>query len=248
MLHRVQRSIRNVRDLGIGRRDIWTNARMAFADVPVDPKAVRDWLPWPLSLASPPRATVFIADYPKTTFGSVYREAAVLVHVRLFGVRMAFCPWMVVDDDRALILGRELLGYPKKMADIRFQEKGGELSASVLRHGVEVMRIEGAIGDVDAAPAPGIGRRAVNLRGLMSFAPNHLLVFRPVETIHECRTLDARVTLRSSPDDPIGVATGPAERASIRTCDIGSSLWQMPLRAVPVPATFTLSQLELRVR
>lgn len=248
MFDRIRRSVRTLRELGFGRHDIWTNARMVFADVPVDPVAVRDWLPCPLTLASPPRASVFIADYPRTTFGSVYREAAVLVHVRLLGVPMVFCPWMVVDDDRALILGRELLGYPKKMADIRFEESGDRFTGSVTRHGAEVLRLEGAIGEVEASPRPGIGQRAVNLRGLMTFMHGHLLVFRPTETVRECRRVDARVTLRSSPDDPIGVAVGHAENASIRTCDIGSSLLSPPMRVYPVPATFSLSQFALRVQ
>jgi acetoacetate decarboxylase len=248
MLEPLRRSFRNVRALGLGRRDIWSNARMVFADVPVDAAAVRGWLPAPLRLASPARATVFIADYPQTTFGSAYREAALLVHVRLLGVPMVFCPWMVVDDDRALILGRELLGYPKKMAEIRFAEAGGRFEGAVTRHGVEVMRIEGAVGDVEPAPAPGIGRRAVNLRSLLSLLPGHLLVFRPLETVHTCHRLAAHVMLRSSVDDPIGVAAGDATGATIRTCDIGAARLALPLRAWPVAPTFALGQLELRVR
>ncbi len=248
MLDQLRRSLRNVRDLGFGRPDIWTGARMVFADVPVDPAAVRDWLPAPLRLAAPARATVFIADYPATTFGSVYREAAVLLHVRLFGVAMAFCPWMVVDDDRALILGRELLGYPKKLAEIHFAEEGGRFEGAVVRHGVEVMRIEGAIGGREPAPPPGIGQRAVNLRSLMSFLPGHLLVFRPRETVRDCCRLDARVALRSAPDDPIGIAAGDATAATIRTCDVGAAPFAVPLRAFPVAPTFALDQLALRVR
>ncbi len=249
MLDQLQRSLKNVRGLGFGRRDIWTRARMVFADVPVDADAVRSWLPPPLRLARPARATVFIADYPETTFGSVYREAAILLHVRLLGVPMVFCPWMVVDDDRALILGRELLGYPKKLAAIELVEAGDRCTGTVTRRGVEVMRIEGVIGAAEPAPPPpGIGRRTVNLRSLMSFLPGHLLVFRPRETVHACHRVDATVSLRSAPDDPIGVAAGPASGATIRTCDIGMARLSMPLRAFPVAPTFALGQLALRVR
>jgi acetoacetate decarboxylase len=248
MLDHLQLAFRNVRALGFGRRDIWTGARMAFADLPVDAAAVRGWLPPPLRLASPARATIFIADYPQTTFGSVYREAAVLLHVRLLGIPMVFCPWMVVDDDRALILGRELLGYPKKMAEIHFEERDGRFEGSVVRHGTEVMRLEGTIGEPHPAPPPGIGRRGVNLRTLMSFLPGHLLVFRPVETIHACHHLAARAVLRSSPDDPIGIAQGEATSATIRTCDIGTSPLAPPLRTFPVGPAFALGQLDLRVR
>lgn len=247
MLSRIRKSAKKVVGLGLGRRDIWTNARMVLAEIPIDESAVQGWLPWPLRLAAPARATVFIADYPETTFGSVYREAAVLLHVRLLGVPMVFCPWMVVDDDRALILGRELLGYPKKMAEIAFAESDGSFTGSVVRRGVELLRIEGTLSVPDPAPLPGIGRRAVNVRTLMSFLPGHLLVFRPHETIHGCHRLDARVVMRSSPEDPIGIAAGAATAASIRTCDIGAPAVPPPLRVWPVAAPFNLSQIELRV-
>lgn len=247
MFNRIRQSAEKVVGLGFGRRNIWTNARMAFAELPIDASAVGDWLPSPLKLVSPARASVFIADYPETTFGSVYREAAVLLQVRLFGVPMVFCPWMVVDDDRALILGRELLGYPKKMAEISFAERDGHFTGSVVRRGVEVMRIEGDVGSLDPAPAPGIGRRAVNVRTLMGFLPGHLLVFRPRETVQVCNRLEAKVVLRSSPEDPIGIASGEALAATIRTCDIGAPALPPPLRIWPVAAPFNLSQLELRV-
>lgn len=248
MLARVRKSARNVVDLGLGRRDIWKNARMAFADVPVDASAVAGWIPFPLRLATPARASVFVADYPETTFGSVYREAAVLLHVRFLGVPMVFCPWMVVDDDRALILGREVLGYPKKLADIRYDESDGNFTGTVTRHGVEVMRIEGAVGAREVPAPPGIGRLAVNSRGLMSFLPGHLLVFRPIETVRSCRPLAARVVLRSSEDDPIGIAAGDALGATLRVCDIGARAFPPPTRTFPVGPAFNLSQVALRVR
>lgn len=248
MLDRLRRSAHNVLDLGLGRRDVWHDARMAFAELPIDEAVARSWLPCPLRLASPARATVFIADYPETTFGSRYREAAVLLHVRFFGVPMVFCPWMVVDDDRALILGREMLGYPKKMADIRFEEQDGRFSGAVTRHGAEVMRIEGEVGALDRSPPPGIGRRAINVRSLLGFLPGHLLTFRPEETVHVCHRLSARVTLTSSKDDPIGIARGEPIVATLRTCDIGAPLFPPPLRLFPVPSPFVLSELDLRVR
>ncbi len=110
------------------------------------------------------------------------------------------------------------------------------------------MRIEGRIGGSHPSPPPGIGRRAVNVRTLMSFAPGHLFTFRPVETVHACRHLDATVQLRSSSEDPIGIASGDATGATIRSCDIGASPFPPPLRLFPVGAAFPLSQIPIRVR
>jgi acetoacetate decarboxylase len=42
---------------------------------------------------------------------------------------------MIVDDDTALALGREMLGYPKKMGAFRFDEQEKEIQASVSRRG-----------------------------------------------------------------------------------------------------------------
>ncbi len=229
--------------------NFWTKARMVFAEVPVDENVVREWLPFPLRLARPATATVFIADYPQTTFGSVYHEAAILLHVKFFGIPLVYCPWMIVDDDRALILGREMLGYPKKMGRFRFEESHGKFLGTVERNGKEVFRIEGGIGPAPlASPAPGIGRWAVNLRCLLSLLPGHLLLFRPRETVHQAAPMDARVTLTTADDDPIGIVTGAARNATIRTCDIGTKAFPPPLRVWPVGPFFIAKLMRLRVR
>lgn len=237
-------------DLGPRGSTFWTNARMVWAQVPVDAQVVKDWVPFPLRLAKPATASVFIADYPQTSFGSVYHEAAILLDVSLFGIPMQYCPWMIVDDDSALILGREVLGYPKKMGEFRFEEKDGRFTGSVSRGGNEVFRIEAALtGEMLAAPPPGIGRWQANLRNMLGFVPGHLLVFRPRETVHSAERLrDVKVTLVSTPDDPIGIATGPAGEATIRSCDIGAVAWPPPLRVFPVSAFFQAGLMSLRVR
>lgn len=237
------------RALGIGEKQLWTGARMVFAEVPVDEDVVRGWLPAGVTLARPARATVFIGDYPQTTFAPHYQEAALLVHVRLLGIVPAvFCPWMVLNNDRALILGRELLGLPKKLAEVSLRERNGRISGSVVRHGVELLRIEGRPGRAVKAPSPGLGQRVLAVRSLLNvLLPGHLLLFRPTETVHRCQALTgAKVVLRSGEDDPVGVATGPATDATVRTCDIGAGL--PPLRVLPVGPLFTARQMALRLR
>lgn len=249
MLAGLRRAIDEWRALGVGEELLWREARMVFAEVPVDADAVRDWLPFPLRLASPARATVFIGDYPHTTFAPHYQEAALLLHVRIFGVIPAvYCPWMVLNNDRALIIGREMLGLPKKIAEVSLRERNGRLVGSVMRNGVELLRIEGKAGRKVGKPAPGLGQRMVGLRSLMNvLVPGHLLVFHPRETVHRCHALGgAKVTLRSGEDDPVGIATGPAVNATVRTCDICAGL--PPLRLFPVGPMFPARQMKLRVR
>jgi len=88
---------------------IFEDAIFVALEVEIDPtKAVRAM---PLGLRPADRATLFVAHYPRTSFGSVYSEAGLFVHLR-FPRGAVHCPWMLVDDDVALITGRELLGYP----------------------------------------------------------------------------------------------------------------------------------------
>ena len=59
---------------------------------------------------------------------------------------------------------------------------------------------------------------------------------------------DGITGLEMHPSVNLGIATGEATRASIRTSNIGSSLFRLPLRVFPVAPTFSLSQLDLRLR
>lgn len=121
---------------------LWENARFVMTDVPLDKQEAQKILPLGMNLTAPPMATVFVVNYQNTAFTVPYKEAAFLIHVRTPLGKGLHCCWMVVDDDTALILGRELLGYPKKMADIRFEEKGGDVKASVTRRGTRVLAME----------------------------------------------------------------------------------------------------------
>jgi acetoacetate decarboxylase len=203
---------------------IWTNARLLAVDVAVSGAAVSALLPAALAVSDPPTATLFIADYPETLFGSVYREAAVLLHARDDQGAALHCPWMVVDDDTALILGRELLGFPKKLAEIELAESGERVVGTVRRRGTEIMRIEAALGSTEATPAPMFGRRMVNAIGtpvtgmkLVDLAPTE-------EVIHASRLAEAKVALCSSERDPLGdLQAAPAATARYLRLDMGKA-------------------------
>lgn len=227
----------------------WTNARMVFADLPVDPAVVKPWLPFPLRLSDPARVTFFIAHYPECVWGEPYHEVGLLVNVKLFGIfPMVHCAWMLVDDDTHLINGREMLGYPKKMAAIRFEEKDGKIFGTATRRGKEICRVEGVIGRPLDAPPPGIGRWSINARHLLTFTPGHLVMFLPKELkTHAANAIDLKVTLTPTESDPICRVIGPAENATIRTCDIGSAPVP-PIRIWPVGPFFQATLMQLRIR
>jgi acetoacetate decarboxylase len=111
---------------------------------------------------------------------------------------------MVVDDDAALILGRELLGYPKKLAEISLVESGSGVVGSVRRKGTEIMRIEASLGDREAEPGPFLGTRVVNAIGT-PITGTKLLDLPPTgEAIHASRRGEGKLTLTSSERDALG--------------------------------------------
>lgn len=181
---------------------VWPGARIAVFDADVNPRTARAWLPPGLRAAAPARATVFVADYPETTFGVAYREAGVLLHARRWGRPVLHCAWMAVDDDTALILGRELLGFPKKLAqiDFRFDEDGA--AARVRRRDAELiaLRIDGAAEPSDRIP---FAYPIVNVRGIPSVLPGMLLRMDVPQRVHRGRRGAMAVEVGGGAHDPL---------------------------------------------
>lgn len=202
---------------------LWTNAKVLAVDVSVSRDVAQAFLPEALSLAEPATATLFVADYPETAFGSVYREAAVLLHAGDDRGPALHCSWMVVDDDTALILGREVLGFPKKMAEIQLEEREGRAVGTVSRKGVELMRLEATIGEAETNPAPFFARRMVNAIGTLPTGMKRIDLPPAEEHIHSARVGEAKVALASSDRDPLADLR-PAASGSARLVhlDFGS--------------------------
>jgi acetoacetate decarboxylase len=210
---------------------MWDGARFILADVPLDKKQASAILPWGLKLTDPPTATLFICDYPKTAFTGAYKEAAVLVHVKtLFGTGVHCC-WMVVDDDTALILGREVLGYPKKMADIKYQETDSEVSARVTRRGVTVLSLVGRKGPPQNPAPPVFDIKTFNVSGPgQMYMIQPIWLFRAKEVIHESYQAEVEVTIRESAHDPIkALVSGNPVSGRLVVMDIVGSHYSFPV-------------------
>ncbi len=188
---------------------IYRDAHYLAVDVELDRAAARRWVPRPLSLADPPRAIVFQAFFPSTTFGSVYREAGVLFEVTHLRRRAVFSPWMLVDDDVALIAGRELLGYPKKLGELTWQHTGDHIRTSAHRRGHELLAIDGTLGAVIANPPPMLGRAHRNIRASLGVAIPKLIAFTPRERVVEVRHAQLDVRIGGSERVDLGGAWPP---------------------------------------
>jgi len=224
---------------------LYRDAHYLVADMDVDAAAARRWVPSPLRLASPATASIFTAWFPHNSFGSVYREAGLFLHVEHRGVRALFSPWMLVDDDVALIVGRELLGYPKKMGAIEFRIDGDRILGVAERRGSELVRMEGVLGERLVDPPPMLGRPHRNVRGSLGLAIPKVLAFTPREEPVEVRRAELDVRIGGSERDPLHeLGFGAVRAAYLHRVNLGASGIPVPVSAVS-PAWF-LRQLLLR--
>lgn len=223
----------NLREKRRNRRNSWDNARLVLADVPLDLKAVRKILPWGMRPSEPPMATLFFADYPTVAYPLFpYREAAMLVHVRTPLGRGRHCCWIIVDDDPAMILGREMLGFPKKTGVFAFEEKKETIRASITRRGVTVMSVRAVRGAKEASPQPVFFNKTFHTGGLgqfLAFSP--IWMFRPREVIRESYQAGIELILNESEHDPIArLVSGQPRNGRIVIMDIpGDSPYMLPV-------------------
>ena len=98
-------------------------------------------LPPPLKPSRNPIGAVFVANYPRTSFGITYLESALLLQAEFSGEEGAYCLAMPVTDDMAMIGGREVFGYPKKMAKIGLERHGTAVLGWTERRGIRFLEI-----------------------------------------------------------------------------------------------------------
>jgi acetoacetate decarboxylase len=210
---------------------LYVDAHYLVADMEIDPDQAKRIVPSPLRLASPAKASLFVAWFPNNTFGSDYREVGLFLHVIHRWTRAIHCPWMLVDDDVALILGRELLGYPKKLGAIEFSIEGDRVRGLASRRGAELVRMEGTLKERVADPPPMLGRPHRNVRASLGLALPKVLAFTPHEEAIEVRRAELEVRVGRSDRDPLAdLGFGRVLEAYLHRVNLGASL-----RALPVP-------------
>jgi hypothetical protein len=141
------------------------------------------------------------------------------------GKRAFHCPWMLVDSDRSMIAGREVLGFPKKLGAFSFAIDGEELSfrgnetkpfrspfragatvaATVSRGGVTLLDASGAL----AAPAPKNTKAFSDGTGTERVAFLNAQTNHPIPGFATDRDDDADASPRDSRKDPACVSNRP---------------------------------------
>ena len=132
----------------------YRSARMAVALL--DGAAPDALLPAGLTPGPAAMSALVFADYPDTDIGP-YREVIVFMAASVGDAAGLFCPLIYVDSDAAMAAGREVWGFPKKLADISLDISGGRVEAALARHGVLLAALEGQATD---AADPGAGGMA----------------------------------------------------------------------------------------
>ncbi|MBN1663137.1 MAG: acetoacetate decarboxylase family protein [Deltaproteobacteria bacterium] len=211
--------------------NMWDGARIVLCDVPIDKRQVKAILPLFMTPTKEAKATLFIANYVKNSFSVPYHEAALLLHVRTPLGRGVHCPWMIVDDDSAMIYGREHLGYPKKMGEFIFEETKTHIHASVKRRGVEILSMDGAMGKSETNPAPVLGMKTFNVRSPGQFFIFHpIWLFRAKETVTESYETPIKLTLNESVVDPIArLIDGNPFNGRMTVIDIIGGAYMLPV-------------------
>jgi acetoacetate decarboxylase len=105
------------------------------------PEAIERLLPPPLKPAEKPLVLAFVADYPSTNFSLPYKESALLIRASFESKEGFYCLAMPVTNDMAMAGGREIWGYPKKLANISLQRTGDTVEGWTERHGIQFMKV-----------------------------------------------------------------------------------------------------------
>ena len=135
--------IQSLEEIAKGYRPnaVFYDAEMLTVYFETKPEIVKRLLPPPLKPAKDPFGGAFVANYPKTNFGVTYRESALFLLAEYNGEEGAFCLAMPVTSDMALILGREVFGYPKKIANISISRDGEMVEGWTERHGTRFFEV-----------------------------------------------------------------------------------------------------------
>ncbi len=234
-------------DLARFGRHLYRNAEYLAATVEVDPQAMRPWLPAGVKLAEPARADLFCAWFPDNAFGVAYREVGLFVHVKVGRKTGIHCPWMLVDNDIALILGREALGYPKKMADITWTRENDRIVAGGTRQGVTLVEMTATLGKVIDDPPPFLGRPHRNVVGMLGVSLPRLIAFTPRETNVETREVRLDLRFAGSTRDPLHeMGLGAVVEARLHRVNIAAG-WLPPLSWRPTNPLYLMRRLQPRV-
>jgi acetoacetate decarboxylase len=100
----------------------YRNTRSISVAFETDIEAALQALPAPLAISEPATAVLSFYEYPWTTFGP-YNEAILSLLVEHKGRPMSYIMHIAVTTEPPMLAGREIWGFPKKLAQIEFKSE-----------------------------------------------------------------------------------------------------------------------------
>ncbi len=162
----------------------------------------REWLPENLPPTSPALATVYVGNLPRTSFGVDYQEAGLFLHCMFEEQEHMLTAWMTLNDDTPMILGRELMGLPKKIADFELTMNSENPKGVVSRRGINVLEVTGSnpstLEDGELWQLP-----ILNVKGAPGDAEGKLIRSCASHKLHEGQIMDIEVKTGISDFDPL---------------------------------------------
>jgi acetoacetate decarboxylase len=143
----------------------YRNAESFTITYETDEEAALDMLPEGLELQRPATAALLFLSYPFSTLGP-YEETILAIPCLWEGQPRTYIPHIVVNSDIPMAAGREVWGFPKKMADITYRMDGDILVGIMERpKGNRIctvtMRPEIPFEPKEAPSAPGVALRVI---------------------------------------------------------------------------------------
>ena len=121
----------------------WDGMDAVIVDYLTDAKSAAALLPEGVTTLPIPELPGFSAvkhvwaNYRDSSFGP-YKELIVAIPCLFKGEMYLYVPFIYVTNDAALAAGREMGGWPKKIADIRMERAGNDWRLSFSRNGAEL--------------------------------------------------------------------------------------------------------------
>lgn len=81
-----------------------------------------------------------------------YSEGGIVIPCKYKDIVGAYMAYEYVDTDEALCAGREIWGYPKKLADVEYRNEHGQVHGKITRKGKVIIDIKLTLADVEVTP------------------------------------------------------------------------------------------------
>ena len=137
------------------KRPRFVGAEMLMIEFLTRPEIVAEVLPPGLEPVAEPSVTAMVGRWRSNCVAD-FAGGAIYVMARHGEIEAPYVLAMFMDQDHAIIFGRDLFGEPKKQATTRLQRRGNAMHGYVERFGTRVIEIEAdAAGRARARPREG---------------------------------------------------------------------------------------------